>query len=439
MSNSTGEVVLRVERLGKRYIVPQPHGKDADRWWRLSAHLKEYFSAFRRADESDYFWALRDFSFEARQGEIVGILGKNGSGKSTLLKILSGVTQPTEGRAMLRGRVGSLLEVGTGFHPDLTGRENVYMAGALLGIRPQEIRRKFDEIVDFSGIERFIDVPVKRYSSGMYVRLAYAVASMLRSDILILDEVLAVGDAEFREKSQRNIERITRDGRMVIFVSHNLGAVTNMCTRAVVLSGGRLVFAGTAQEAAADYMRRIHKIDEAGQDFVTLPAKRDLRAAEGFFETRPRPIITSIETLHADGSASREFNTGQPMRIRIGFSAADLSDVYFTILFLDMQGQRVMTLYSTHAGYSPRLTGDGEVECAIPDLRLVSGDYSIMLDVGRVERGLESVDCVPDATRVRIHLGDYLGPPGIAMNQGHIAQRSRWAMIGQSASADVVA
>ncbi len=428
MSSSGSEVMLRVEHLGKRYVAPRPHAKTATAGERVAAHLKEYFSAFRSVDESDYFWALRDFSLEARQGEIVGILGKNGSGKSTLLKILSGVTQPTEGRAVLRGKVGSLLEVGTGFHPDLTGRENVFMAGALLGIRPQEIRRKFDEIVDFSGIDRFIDVPVKRYSSGMYVRLAYAVASMLRSDILILDEVLAVGDAEFREKSQRNIERITREGRLVLFVSHNLGAIASMCTRALVLSSGRLVFAGTAEDAVADYMRRVHKIDDMEHDFVTLPAKVDLTAAEGFYETREAPTLTSVETLRADETGAREYETGQAMRIRIGFSATSVSSAYFTIFFLDMQGQRAMTLYSTHAGYAPLLKGERIIECIIPELRLTSGDYSVMLDVGRTEPKFESIDCVPDATRIRIRLGDYLGPPGLLANQGCIAQRSEWSM-----------
>jgi len=189
-----------VEGLSKRYVVPH-RDESIGKMGRIALHLREFFP-FMGRDEVDYFWALRDLSFEVKQGEILGILGRNGSGKSTLLKILSGVTQPTAGRAILRGRVGSLLEVGTGFHPDLTGRENVFMSGVLLGLSRREIAAKFDEIVDFSGIEQFIDVPVKRYSSGMYVRLAYAVASLLRSDILILDEVLAVGDAAFTEKSK---------------------------------------------------------------------------------------------------------------------------------------------------------------------------------------------------------------------------------------------
>ena len=212
----SSDVVIRVEGLGKRYIAPHRAGRDGLRV-RLAAHLKEYVP-FLRQGEDDYFWALKDVSFEVKRGEILGILGRNGSGKSTLLKILSGITQPTEGRAWLKGRIGSLLEVGTGFHPEMTGRENVFFSGAMLGLSQREVRAKFDEIVDFSGIEEFIDMPVKRYSSGMYVRLAYSVASMLRSDILILDEVMAVGDAAFREKSQKNIENAAGDGRTILFV-----------------------------------------------------------------------------------------------------------------------------------------------------------------------------------------------------------------------------
>ena len=213
----SSDVVIRVEGLGKRYVAPGRDGSDGLRA-RMAAHLKEYVP-FLRHGEDDYFWALKDVSFEVKRGEILGILGRNGSGKSTLLKILSGITQPTEGRAWLKGRIGSLLEVGTGFHPDMTGRENIFFAGAMLGLSQREVRAKFDEIVDFSGIEEFIDMPVKRYSSGMYVRLAYSVASMLRSDILILDEVMAVGDAAFREKSQKNIEKAAKDGRTILFVS----------------------------------------------------------------------------------------------------------------------------------------------------------------------------------------------------------------------------
>jgi lipopolysaccharide transport system ATP-binding protein len=208
----------------------------------------------RRKPSADIFWALKHVSFEVRAGEVVGIIGHNGAGKSTLLKILSRITEPTEGEAEIRGRVGSLLEVGTGFHHELTGQENVYLNGAVLGMKRAEIARKFDEIVSFAGIGSFIDTPVKHYSSGMYVRLAFAVAAHLEPDTLIIDEVLAVGDAAFQKKCLGKMGDVAKHGRTVLFVSHNLGAIRSLCTRALVLRGGLLQFDGTADEAITYYL-----------------------------------------------------------------------------------------------------------------------------------------------------------------------------------------
>src|SRR3990170_2066199 len=205
----------------------------------------------------DTIWALRDVSFGIPQGQIVGIIGRNGAGKSTLLKILSRITEPTEGRAEIRGRVGSLLEVGTGFHPELTGRENVYLNGAILGMRKREIDREFDEIVAFAEIDRFIDTPVKRYSSGMNVRLAFAVAAHLEPDILLVDEVLAVGDVAFQRKSLGKMSSVAQEGRTVVFISHNMAAIQNLCSRGVVIRGGYLVFDGSAAGAVNEYLRNL--------------------------------------------------------------------------------------------------------------------------------------------------------------------------------------
>src|SRR5881275_1598668 len=202
------------------------------------------------------FWALRDVGFEVAPGEVVGIIGRNGAGKSTLLKILSRITEPTEGRVRIKGRVASLLEVGTGFHPELTGRENIFLNGTILGMRRAEIVRRFDEIVEFAGVGRFLDTPVKRYSSGMQVRLAFAVAAHLEPEILLVDEVLAVGDAEFQEKCLGKMRDVTREGRTVVFVSHNLAAVRALCSRALVLEQGRLVFDGAADDAVERYLQR---------------------------------------------------------------------------------------------------------------------------------------------------------------------------------------
>ena len=211
---------------------------------------------------SDTIWALKDVSFEVKEGEVVGIIGRNGAGKSTLLKILSRITEPTSGFVDIHGRAGSLLEVGTGFHRDLTGRENIYLNGAILGMKKTEIERKFDEIVDFSGVERFIDTPVKRYSSGMYVRLAFAVAAHLDPEILIVDEVLAVGDAEFQRKCLGKMENVAKEGRTVLFVSHNVVAVKNLCNKGITLHNGKVAYSGTAEEAADYYL---HSVDEGGR------------------------------------------------------------------------------------------------------------------------------------------------------------------------------
>ena len=231
---------------------------------------------------SDILWALHDVSFTVSEGEVVGIIGRNGAGKSTLLKILSRITEPTSGRAVIRGRVSSLLEVGTGFHPELTGRENIYMNGTILGMTKREIDRKFDEIVDFSGVERFLDTPIKRYSSGMNVRLAFAVAAHLDPEILIIDEVLAVGDAEFQKKCLGKMQDVASEGRTVLFVSHNMSAVTRLCTRGVVLSQGGTSFEGDSIDAVTYYLaKHCHSSKEwteldssPGNDFVRLRSAR---------------------------------------------------------------------------------------------------------------------------------------------------------------------
>lgn len=251
---------IRVENLGKRYLIPKKRKSGS-----LGAHLKD-FVPFLRDKTEDYFWALKDVSFEVQPDEILGILGKNGSGKSTLLKILSNVAFPTEGRTELSGRAGLLLEVGTGFHPNLTGRENVFMAGSLLRLPQSEIRQKFDEIDDFSGIEQFIDVPVKRYSSGMYVRLAFSVASLLQSDILIFDKVMVVGDLAFREKSENTIQKIANDKKTILFVSYNIQAIRKVCTTGLLMVDGKITHQSSAEETTQHYMKLLHGVSKLDND-----------------------------------------------------------------------------------------------------------------------------------------------------------------------------
>jgi lipopolysaccharide transport system ATP-binding protein len=250
------EVAVSVEGLGKRYRIghqKDPYGRLTESLWgALWAPIDKVRG--KRRETGEWIWALRDVSFELRQGDVVGVIGRNGAGKTTLLKVLSRITEPTAGTVTLRGRVGSLLEVGTGFHPELTGRENVFMSGAVLGMRRAEINRKFDEIVDFAGIEQFLDTPVKRYSSGMQVRLGFAVAAHLEPEILFIDEVLAVGDAEFQKKCLGKMSELGEGGRTILFVSHSMPAMLRLCQRAVLLDHGGIVTAGSTHEVVRAYL-----------------------------------------------------------------------------------------------------------------------------------------------------------------------------------------
>jgi lipopolysaccharide transport system ATP-binding protein len=251
--------VIRIEGLGKRYVIGHQRSERPGMRHVMEDAMRAPLTWFRKRAENksrlrEEFWALKDISFEIKQGEVVGVIGRNGAGKSTLLKILSRITEPTEGRIEIEGRVASLLEVGTGFHQELTGRENIFLNGAILGMSRLEIKRKFDEIVAFSEIEKFLDTPVKRYSSGMYVRLAFAVAAHLEPEILIVDEVLAVGDIQFQKKCLGKMESVARTGRTVIFVSHNIGAITQLCSRAILLESGSLVDSGDAAKVANRYL-----------------------------------------------------------------------------------------------------------------------------------------------------------------------------------------
>ncbi|MGA1531135.1 MAG: ABC transporter ATP-binding protein [Kiritimatiellia bacterium] len=262
----SSDVVIQVDRLSKQYRLGEVStgslGHDLNRWWhRLRGKDDPYLSVthanvreMKSAGSREYVWAIKDISFEVRQGEVLGIIGRNGAGKSTLLKILSRITSPTTGEVRVKGRVASLLEVGTGFHQDLTGRENIYMNGAVLGMTKQEIRRKLDEIVEFSGCERYIDTPVKRYSSGMVVRLGFAVAAHLEPEILIVDEVLAVGDIEFQKKCLGKMENMAGQGRTVLFVSHNMPAIKHMCHNAILIEKGYVVASGKAAEVVNEYL-----------------------------------------------------------------------------------------------------------------------------------------------------------------------------------------
>ena len=312
------DVAIRIERLGKRYRIGERRPVRDLRQTLGGVAARSFRTALRRRNgvdappRSDDLWALREVSLEVAEGEVIGIIGRNGAGKSTLLKILSRITEPTEGSAVMRGRVASLLEIGTGFHPQLTGRENVFLNGAILGLRRAEIERRFDEIVDFSGVERFLDTPVKRYSSGMYVRLAFAVAAHIKPDILIVDEVLAVGDAEFQKKCLGKLSSVSGSGRTVLFVSHGMQTIRALCRRTVLLEAGRVRADGRTEDVIDLYTARTGSGDFSafGSDRIGLQAVQVRRVrllTEGGEVTRIRqygePLIVEIETSRADSIA----------------------------------------------------------------------------------------------------------------------------------------
>ena len=297
--------IITVENLGKCYRIQH---QSRERYTALRDVLTNKVKALFRPQTSDLrpqtseedFWALKDVSFEVKQGEVVGIIGRNGAGKSTLLKILSRITEPTSGRVTLRGRVASLLEVGTGFHPELTGRENIFLNGAILGMTRAEVRSKFDEIVAFAEVEKFLDTPVKRYSSGMYVRLAFAVAAHLEPEILVVDEVLAVGDAQFQKKCLGKMQDVARgEGRTVLFVSHNIGAVSSLCTRGIFLKSGRLGLAGDMQAVIHAYMA-----DCVDQGFEVRFADNDPSAGDDVVRVRGAQIRGPSDKLQGSINVS---------------------------------------------------------------------------------------------------------------------------------------
>ena len=403
----TREVTVRAEGLGKKYVKRSRGGHDEAR------------------QQGDAFWALRDVSFELKQGDVLGIIGRNGSGKSTLLKILSSITPPSEGRVEVAGRVGSLLEVGTGFHPDLSGRANVFLAGSLLGITRPEIAAKLDGIIEFSGIGEFIDVPVKRYSSGMYVRLAYSVSALLRSDVLILDEVLSVGDAEFQKKTRSHVESIARDGRTVLLVSHSMESVQKFCDWCLWLDGGRVKEFGPVGETTNHYLEAVGS-DGHPEDLGTAPATLDLTNGKSFYPVREHPVLTSITTRGAGDAPTRVFKAGDPMTIEIGYHlpARDAAS-YLCLFFLWPNEDRRMVLHSGHDGTTFHFFGDGRAVCRIAELRLVPGVYSIMVDYGHIDFDrFISLDCIVEATKIRVE--DLTAGSAAADDRGEFVQPSEW-------------
>jgi lipopolysaccharide transport system ATP-binding protein len=370
--------MIEVQNLAKRYRLGETNAAMRDRLTALfHPHRKQAQNGGCHGNgKQSELWALKGISFSVEPGEVIGIIGRNGAGKSTLLKILSRITEPTSGKARLRGRVASLLEIGTGFHPDLTGRENIFLNGAILGMSKAEIQRKFDEIVAFAEIDRFLDTPVKRYSSGMYVRLAFAIAAHLEPEILIVDEVLAVGDVQFQRKCSGKMSAVAAQGRTVLFVSHNMVAVRTLCSRAILLTNGSIAQDGAAQEVTETYLRDGH----AAMGKVEWP----LADAPGDEFVRLKSVSVSCDNMEAGRvDIQKEFE------LAIEYRVLDVCRGLNTGLILNAQGKPVLisgNLKSCSSSYDPWVEqtfapGIYRTTCVFPGRLLNAGTYSLSIDI----------------------------------------------------------
>ncbi|MHB9878482.1 ABC transporter ATP-binding protein [Pacificimonas sp. ICDLI1SI03] len=390
-----GDVAVSVENLGKAYRIGQEAERSDTFVGALAGSLSKPFKKFRSlsrlntfgsdTDGADILWALKDLSFTIKEGEVVGFVGRNGAGKSTLLKLLSRITPPTQGRIRIQRRVSSLLEVGTGFHPELTGRENIYMNGTVLGMSHAEIKRKFDEIIAFSGVERFLDTPVKRYSSGMKVRLGFSVAAHLEPEILIIDEVLAVGDAEFQRRCLGKMQDVAGGGRTVLFVSHNMGAVQNLCSRVISLRDGRMVEDGDPRTVVRNYLAAF---TQAGSDAFTK--ENEHRQTKG-------PIhLTFGRCLDGNGSPVESMVSGEEARFEFGFvNKGPPASFRVRLIIRDSDGIELFALHSGIAGASLDFGGEGVVRAIVPKLPLLPGSYNVAVAVITMSHDLS--DAMPNA------------------------------------------
>lgn len=385
----TGDIVIRAEGLGKKYVIGHQAAERVPTLRDAIARSVHNLARTSRdllrgkpliaGDEVEEFWALKDVDFEIRRGDVVGIIGRNGAGKSTLLKVLSRITEPSEGRVEIRGRVASLLEVGTGFHPELTGRENIFLNGAILGMSRAEIRRKFDEIVAFAEIERFLDTPVKRYSSGMYVRLAFAVAAHLETEILIVDEVLAVGDADFQKKCLGKMQQVSGDGRTVLCVSHNIGIIQQLCNVGIILENGNLVNSGPIENCVHSYLSQGRALNVADFDIkynhpaITRVAYGECSIREGFLDLEMQVNIPEDHSRPLFGGMILKSATGVP----VWGSNSQIHDANLE---------------------AP--TGSGIFRCKTPIMPLIAGHYFLS---AWLSSDIDALDNQPDALEIILH------------------------------------
>jgi len=355
-------------------------------------------AALQGSESAEDLWAVRDVSFEVQPGEVVGVIGRNGAGKSTLLKMLSRITEPTSGRIQIRGRMGSLLEVGTGFHQELTGRENIYLNGAILGMSRREIARRFDDIVAFAEVDKFLDTPVKRYSSGMFVRLAFAVASHMDPEILVVDEVLAVGDQAFQKKCLGKMGEVSKSGRTVLFVSHNMATILNLCEKVVLLERGQLAFVGDCQKGVELYTNSGNTSSGSEVDLAEHPRRRP----------GCKPILGKIRLLNSVGDSTDQFMCGEPITIELSVDPrCPVSQPHFAVGFDDNLGCRLFTVATYLSDSAPSEKHPRRLRCRLDQLPLTPGRYCITLNAG--PRHAAWTDVIDQALWLDVIATDYYG------------------------------
>jgi lipopolysaccharide transport system ATP-binding protein len=371
---------IRIEHLTKRYVLGALRHETM-----LREALLNMVRFKRGRREQTTILALNDITFGVEVGEVVGIIGRNGAGKSTLLKVLSKITYPTSGKVRVQGRVASLIEVGTGFHDELSGRENIYLNGSILGMRKKEIDARIDEIIDFAGVEKFVDTPIKRYSSGMRLRLGFAVAAHMDPDVLFVDEVLAVGDADFQKKCLTAMDDMRSGGRTVLFVSHNMAAIENLCPRTVWIDGGRLRMDGPSDEVIASYLATFSESQRTGYDLENVPN----RAGNGMIR------FTRVDFLDANGQPTSVFRSGEPFRARFHFRVHErVRDPHFGLAIFTDLGTRVTTVSTWHSAYHiPEVEpGEGTLDLVVDDLFLQPNRYFLSLFASTTGQKFDNLD-----------------------------------------------
>lgn len=418
------EIAIRAENVGKRFQIGSREKYQTFRDVLVrgaTAPLKAVKSLLLgsgvdtsvNGEQPNRIWALKDVSFQLRRGEVLGVIGANGAGKSTLLKVLSRITEPTQGCVEISGRVGSLLEVGTGFHPELSGRENIYLNGAILGMKRTEIDSCFAEIVGFAGVEKFLDTPVKHYSSGMYTRLAFSVAAHLDTEILMIDEVLAVGDAAFQLKCLNKMSDVSESGRTILFVSHNMEAVTKLCTTAILLDQGRVAKSGTPQECIEEYLAIAKERRPLEGSTISL------RSHPGRTKLHNGPVrLTSIATFERDNQPTLTANAGQTLKVAIGYELLEEQShrVSFSLIFSNFYNHRLAVCRSHDTHLDPIcVDGSGTAVCEIHRLPLVPGLYRLSI-ICNTEAGHS--DGVYDATTIEV-VGSSFYPSGLAPHRSY--------------------